>query len=138
MKTGQCPGGYGLPVTQLGGTNDMNVGAYAQQSQAARLPLLDSKLFKRLAKKGRVTAKMIACREIKSPNFKGLAMDFKNGHDKFSFLARFDRFDIPALIGQLKSEETDDWIGANVKFILRPSEKGGGFVNVEFTNRKKK
>lgn len=107
----------------------MNVGGYAGAAQADRLPLLDGKLFKKLQKGDTVTGKMIACREIKSPNFKGLAMDFKNGTTKFSFLARFDRFDIGALVLQCDSEETDDWIGQNVKFITKKANKGV-FVNV--------
>lgn len=115
----------------------MNVGQYAQED-GKYLPLLDAKLFKKISKKSKVVGKMIACRNINKPKFNGLAMDFKQGESKFSFLARFDRYDVPAIIRQLKSEETDDWIGESVTFILRPSKKGGGFVNAEFPKRKGK
>ena len=58
----------------------MNVGTYVKNGgQQERLPLLDASLFKKLHKKGVVTGKMISCRQINSPKFKGLAMDFKNG-----------------------------------------------------------
>ena len=118
---------------------EMNVGQYIQGTGTGDyLPLLDAKLFKSLEKKGRVTAKMIACRQINSPKFQGLAMDFKNGVQKFSFLARFDRWDITALVKQLKSDETDDWVGETVSFVAKKSSKGQTFVNVELPKRKGK
>jgi hypothetical protein len=95
------------------------------------LPLLDDRLFRKLQKKGVVTGKMISCKQIASPKFKGLAMDFKNGTTKFSFLASFDRWDIGAIVRQLGSEETDDWLGQPVRFIVRKGQKGGTFINVE-------
>lgn len=114
----------------------MNVGNYVGASAGNRLPLLDFKLFKKLQKKGIVTGKMIACREIKSPKFQGLAMDFKNGTMKFSYLARFDRYDIGALALQCKSEETDDWIGESIRFYSKKGTKGT-FINVVNPKSKK-
>lgn len=108
----------------------MNVGQYVGAASQDRLPLLDGKLFKKLkGKGGLVTGKMLACRQINSPKFQGLAMDFKNGTHKFSFLARFDRYDVGAICLQCESEETDDWIGQTIKFITKQGEKGV-FVNV--------
>jgi hypothetical protein len=110
----------------------MNVATYVKNSgQQERLPLLDASLFKKLQKKGVVIGKMISCRQVNSPKFKGLVMDFKNGTAKFSFLASFDRWDIAAIIQQLGSDETDDWLGRNVRFIARKGQKGGTFINVE-------
>jgi hypothetical protein len=116
------------------GEYSMNVGSYVKP-QAERLPLLDAILFKKLAKKGKVTGKMIACRQINSPKFNGLAMDFKNGSSKFCFLARFDRFDVGNLVKQTGSEETDDWIGETITFWANKTKgkngkKGGTFINV--------
>ena len=74
---------------------------------------------------------MISCRQVKSPKFNGLVMDFKNGKAKFSFLASFERWDIAAMARQLRSDETDDWVGQQVRFISRKGKKGGTFVNVE-------
>lgn len=116
----------------------MNIGQYVNEGEGGRLPLLDAKLFKKLQKKGVVTAKMLACRVIKTANFHGLAMDFKDASMKFAFLARFDRWDITALAKQAGSEDTDDWIGETIRFILRKAKKGGGFVNVELPKRKGK
>lgn len=108
----------------------MNVGQYVGAASQDRLPLLDGKMFKKLkGKGGLVTGKMLACRQINSPKFQGLAMDFKNGTTKFSFLARFDRYDVGALCLQAESEETDDWIGQTFKFFAKQGEKGV-FVNV--------
>ncbi|HLZ50327.1 MAG TPA: hypothetical protein VKP61_06245 [Candidatus Acidoferrum sp.] len=110
----------------------MNVKSYVNNGgQQKRLPLLDASLFKKLQKKGVVTGKMISCRQITSPKFKGLAMEFKNGTVKFSFLASFERWDIAAIVRQVGSEETDDWLGQQVRFIIRKGQKGGTFVNVE-------
>lgn len=118
----------------------MNVGKYIKGGQSGdRLPLLDAKLFKKLQKAGIVTGKMISCREIHSPKFDGLAMDFKHtGGSKFSFLARFDRYDIGALALQCDSEDTDDWIGMSVRFFTNKSSKGSVFVNVVNPKSKKK
>ena len=107
----------------------MNVGQYVGAASQDRLPLLDAKLFKKLRKGDLVTGKMLACRQINSPKFQGLAMDFKNGTHKFSFLARFDRYDVGALALQGESEETDDWIGQTFKLVSKKGEKGV-FVNV--------
>src|SRR5215831_13730121 len=110
----------------------MKVGPYVKNGgERERLPLLDERLFKKLQKKGVVTGKMISCKEIASPKFKGLAMEFKSGTTKFLFLASFDKWDIASIVRQLGSEETDDWIGQPVRFILRQGQKGGRFVNVE-------
>ena len=110
----------------------MNVKPYVKSGkQQERLPLLDHRLFRKLQKKGVVTGKMISCKQIASPKFKGLAMDFKNGTNKFSFLASFDRYDIEAIARQVGSEETDDWVGHPVRFITRQGRKGGTFVNAE-------
>jgi hypothetical protein len=110
----------------------MKVAAYLNSAgQQERLPLLDDRLFRKLQRKGVVTGKMISCRQVASPKFKGLAMEFKNGTAKFSFLASFERWDIAAIVRQLGSEETDDWLGQQVRFIIRKAQKGGTFVNVE-------
>jgi len=112
--------------------NNMNVGSYMNNGgQQERLPLLDASLFRKLQKKGVVAGKIISCRQVNSPKFKGLAMDFKNGTAKFSFLASFERWDIGAIVRQLGSEETEDWLGQQVRFIIRKGQKGGTFINVE-------
>jgi hypothetical protein len=110
----------------------MKVTKYAKSGgQQERLPLLDDRLFRKLQKKGVVTGKMISCRQVASPKFKGLVMEFKNGTVKFSFLASFERWDIAAIVRQLGSEETNDWLGQQVRFNIRKGQKGGTFVNVE-------
>jgi hypothetical protein len=110
----------------------MKVGAYVKNGgQRERLPLLDASLFKKLQKKGVVTGKMISCRQVNSPKFKGLVMELKNRTAKFSFLASFERWDIAAIVRKLGSEETDDWLGQQVRFNIRKGQKGGTFVNVE-------
>ena len=110
----------------------MNVGSYVNNGgQQKRLPLLDASLFRKLQKNGVVTGKIISCRQANSPKFKGLVMEFKNGAAKFSFLASFERWDIGAIVRQLGSEETDDWLGQQLRFIIRKGQKGGTFINVE-------
>ena len=110
----------------------MNVETYVKnEAQQKRLPLLDDRLFRKLQKKGVVTGKMISCRQIATPKFKGLAMEFKSGTVKFAFLASFERWDIAAIARQLGSEETDDWLGKQVRFNIRKGQNGRTFVNVE-------
>ena len=110
----------------------MNIGPYVKNSRRQeRLPLLDASLFGKLQKKGVVTGKMISCRQVNSPKFEGLVMDFKSGTTKFTFLASFERWDIGALALQLGSEETDNWVGQQVRFITRKGQKGGTFINAE-------
>lgn len=114
----------------------MKVTKYVKSGgQQERLPLLDDRLFQKLQKKGVVTGKMISCKQIASPKFEGLAMEFKNGATKFSFLASFERWDIAAMARQLGSEETDDWVGQQVRFIARKGQRGGTFVNAEIPKK---
>jgi hypothetical protein len=119
----------------------MNVGAYSGGS-GERLPLLDAKMFKKLQKGGRVTGKILAVRDLSKPSkiggWTGIALDLKNGTAKFAFLCGFDRFDIGAIVRQLGSEETDDWIGETIRFTTNKGSKGNRvFVNVENPKRKK-
>jgi len=110
----------------------MNVRSYVNKDgQQERLPLLDASLFRKLQKKGVVTGKIISCRQVNTPKFKGLVMELKNGKAKFSFLASFDRWDVGAIVRQLGSEETDDWLGQQLRFIVRKGQKGGTYINVE-------
>ena len=110
----------------------MNVRPYVNSGgQPGRLPLLDARLFRKLEKKGVVVGKLVSCRLVNTPKFKGLVMDFKTGKETFSFLVSFDRWDLGAIVRQLGSEETDDWLGQPVRFIMRKGKKGGTFINVE-------
>jgi len=121
-----------------GGDEYMNVGQYNQGAAGNRLPLLDPKLFRKLQDRtGHVTGKMLACSEVKTPKFKGLVLNFKTGTTKYTFLANFDRWDISGICAQLKSEDTDDWIGESVRFVAKKGKKGGTFINVELPGRKK-
>src|SRR2546430_9603623 len=68
-----------FPYTTLFRSEKMKVGAYVKNgAQQERLPLLDDRLFRKLQKKGVVTGKMISCRQVTSPKFKGLAIDRKS------------------------------------------------------------
>ena len=121
----------------------MNVGAYVGSGGGERLPLLDAKMFSKIKDRtGRVAGKILAVRDLSRPakpgGWTGLALDLKNGTAKFAFLCGFDRFDIGAIVRQLGSEETDDWIGQTIKFITNKGKKGGVFVNVENPKSKSK
>ena len=115
----------------------MNVGAHVTGGD--RLPLIDYEMFMKLQHDGRVVGKVLAVREIDSPKFKGLALDLKNGTEKFGFLCSFDRFDVGAIVSQIGSQETDDWIGQSIRFVAKKGSKGNRmFVNVEYVKAKKK
>jgi hypothetical protein len=119
-------------VQKIEGGQTMNVEPYVSNgAQQGRLPLLDTKLFKKLEHKGVVTAMMLSCRRIETPRFNGLVMEFKSGKEKFVFLAAFDRWDISAIARKLGTAETDEWISQQVRFVMRKGQKGGEFINVE-------
>lgn len=117
--------------------DSMNVGAYAQNTGGDFPPLLDAKTFKKEAKgKPILSGKVLAVREIHSKPkkgkkpFNGIALDMRINGTKYGFLTSFERFDIGAIVAQLGSAETDDWIGETLKFVAKKSSKGGTFVNV--------
>lgn len=60
-----------------------------------------------------------------SKGFYGLMVDIKNGTKKFCLPVAYDRYDLPKIVKQLKSEDTDDWMGKKVKLVVK-----GNFVNV--------
>ena len=101
------------------------------------LPLLDDKQFKKQQDaKGIVTAKILAVREIKNggkkKDWNGIALDMKcKSGAKYSFLTSLEGYDIGAMIDQMKADDSDDWIGNNMKFITKKGKTGNKlFVNV--------
>ena len=121
----------------------MNLGQYANNQGGDFPPLLEAKSFNKERKgKAFVTGKVLAVREIKSPGgkkrkdgtkskpFAGIALDIKVNGTKYGFLTSYDRFDISAIIAQMGSAETDDWIGESLKFVAKKGSKGGTFINV--------
>ena len=121
----------------------MNLGQYANNQGGDFPPLLDAKSFNKERKgKAFVTGKVLAVREIKSPGgkkrkdgtkskpFAGIALDIKVNGTKYGFLTSYERFDVSAIIGQMGSAETDDWIGENLKFVAKKGSRGGVFINV--------
>ena len=121
----------------------MNVGAYASNAGGDFPPPLDIKAFnKNKDKRGTVSGKVLAVREINTPGgkkkkdgtkskpFHGIALDVKVNGTKYGFLTSFDRFDVGAIVKQLGSEESDDWLGRDLKFVSKKGNKGGIFINV--------
>lgn len=114
----------------------MNVAKYVNEGGGYEsLPLLDARAFKREKDaKGFVVAKIIATREIKSKKkkrgkepFHGLAIDIKvKKGTKYTFLTSMEGYDIGHIVDQLGSDDTDDWAGASLKFVLSK----GKYVNV--------
>lgn len=85
---------------------------------------------------------IISVREVNSParkaakgkkasnGFHGLMIDVKNGTHKYCLPVRYDRFDLANIVKQMKSEDTDDWMGKKIKLIRVKGSQGGNFVNV--------
>lgn len=112
----------------------MNVSAFNTGGNQEQLDFLPAKVVG----KG-TTGKVLAARAVKTPNFNGLFLDVKIGNTKYSYGVSFDRFDLGAICAQMGSEETDDWIGNNLRFITKKGKKKGQvFVNVAYPKRKKK
>lgn len=123
----------------------MNVAKYRNSGGDFPDPLPSSAIGKKDGDKGK--GKILAVREVESKKrskktgefFSGLALDVKVKGVKYSFLTSYDRFDIGAIINQLDEEDTDDWLGREVTFILKKAKKGKRlFVNVWNPRSKKK
>lgn len=116
----------------------MNVGSYRKAGGGGDFnPFITSKDVGKSAK-----FKVIGVRELHTPprkaskgkkasaGFDGLMVDLKNGTHKYCLPVRFDRFDLGNICDQMKSEDTDDWIGGTLKLVTAKGKKGGVFVNV--------
>lgn len=120
-------------------SNNVNVGQHIKSSGQGDLnPFIQPE---DVSKRGSVFT-IIGAREVNSParpktkdkkasnGFFGLMLDIKNGTKKYCLPVRYDRFDLAKLCKQMKSEDTDDWMGRKVKLIKVEGSKGGTFVNV--------
>lgn len=111
----------------------MNVGAYNTSGNQEQLDFLSAKVVGKSA-----NGKILAVRQVKTPKFHGLFLDVKVGANKYAYGVSFDRFDLGAIIAQVGSEETDDWLGQSVKFVTKKGKKKGQtFINVAYPKRKK-
>jgi hypothetical protein len=128
---------------------NMNVGQYAGTGAQERDPFLSLKDGEK------VSGKILGVREVNSPptkkedgtmskGFAGLFLTVKIGSNKYAHPLRFGGFDLPAVIAQLESTETDDWIGCNIQFIGKKGEQKDAkgktvvFTNVVMPKSKKK
>lgn len=81
------------------------------------------------------TAKILEVKPVKTAKFDGLFLTLKIGAVKRTLGLAFERFDIGAVCKQVGSDETDDWIGENIKLVTKKSGKTT-YVNVETPKRK--
>jgi hypothetical protein len=120
-------------------SNNVNVGQHIKSAgQGDRNPFIQPE---HVSAKGSVFV-IVGAREVNSPprkaskdkkasnGFFGLMVDIKNGSKKFCLPVRYDRFDLAKLCKQMKSEDTDDWMGRKLKLVKVQGSKGGHFVNV--------
>ena len=119
----------------------MNVGQHLKGGGSGRGDFNPFIQPKHVSKTG-TSFKVLAVREVNTPprkatkdkpasgGFNGIMVDIKNGQGKFCLPIRYDRLDLDSICKQMKSEDTDDWIGKNVKLISVKGKKGGTFVNV--------
>jgi hypothetical protein len=112
----------------------MNVGAYVQSGQGERNPFISAKDVGKASK-----WKIIACRPLKTPKFNGLMLDLKNADRKRAFGVSFERFDLGAIVAQVGSDDTDDWVGCQIALVSKKGKNGKTtFVNVAQKNGKRK
>lgn len=64
-------------------------------------------------------AKILEVKPVKTPKFDGLFLTLKIGAEKRTLGVSFERFDIGSICKQIKSDETDDWIGENITLITK-------------------
>jgi hypothetical protein len=106
----------------------MNVAMQIQASGSGERPdLLSTADVKR-----NPSAKIIEVSKIiTTENFNGIALTLKHANGRRGYLLAFNRFDLGSVGAQVKSTETDDWIGETIKFVLKKSKDGKKtFVNV--------
>jgi hypothetical protein len=135
----RIPYGNSQPSATEKGSDNVNVGQHVKSSgQGDRNPFIQPE---DVSKKGS-TFTVVGAREVNSPahprtkdkkasnGFFGLMLDIKNGTKKYCLPVRYDRFDLAKLCKQMKSEDTDDWLGKKVKLVRVNGSQGGQFVNV--------
>lgn len=106
------------------GGNTMRVGGFVQEGE--QHPWFDAAA----CKKAKGVAKVLGVRRVSTANLNGLVLELKAGDKKYAYSVRFDRFDLGAIVGQLGTDETDDWLGKSIKFVVKKGKKGAKFVNV--------
>ena len=113
----------------------MNVGTFVENA-TTRNEILDAKTVGKSA-----VGRLLEVRALKTPNFNGLIFTVKMKGKKFAHFVRFDGLDLAFTAQQLKSSETDDWIGRDLKFVTKTGTNKKGkltkFVNVFAPPRKK-
>ncbi len=106
----------------------MNVGQYTQQQEQ------NDYLTAAAIGNKPASGKILEARAVKTPKFNGIFLTVKIGSRKYAYPLSFERFDIAAVCKQVKSEETDDWIGQVIKFVCKPGKTKQGkkvvYVNV--------
>lgn len=80
------------------------------------------------------SARLLEARALKTPKFNGLVYTVKVKGVKYAHFVRFDGLDLAFTAQQLKTTETDDWIGKDIKFVTKDGTDAKGkskkFVNV--------
>jgi hypothetical protein len=80
------------------------------------------------------TATILEARPVTTSGFSGIVLTVKLRNKNYAYPLSFRKFDIKAVFAQLKSAETDDWIGEHVTFVTRKwktrNEKASTFVSV--------
>lgn len=88
-----------------------------------------------------IAGKVLEVKAIKTPNFNGLIMTVKIKGTKYAHFLRYDGLDLVFTAQQLKENDTDEWLGRDVKFVVKSGENAKGkatkYVNV-FNPTKKK
>lgn len=88
-----------------------------------------------------VLGKILEVRGLKTPDFNGLIMTVKIKGTKYVHFLRYDGLDLVFTAQQLKENDTDEWLGRDLKFVAKPGmdKKGKAkkYVNVYSPAKKK-
>jgi hypothetical protein len=119
--------------------HDIFLRAYAVAAEQKKEPPAEHPYLsgKQVGKKA--TATILQQQRIETPDFDGLVLTVKLRNKKYGYFLSFEkRTDVKAICAQLKSTESDDWIGKRVAFVTEKGNRRNGWtptVNVLRTRR---
>jgi len=99
-------------------THDIFLRAYAvvtkeNKQPPSRYPYLSEKQVR-----NRATATILATEPVQTSEFNGIVLTVRLRRKKYSYWLSFaSKPDVKAICKQLRSDETDDWIGKDIDFV---------------------
>ena len=110
-------------------THDIFLRAYAvvtkeNKQPPSRYPYLSEKQVR-----NRATATILATEPVQTSEFNGIVLTVRLRRKKYSYWLSFaSKPDVKAICKQLRSDETDDWIGKDIDFVTEIGNRRNRYV----------